>query len=58
LGKRKEKLRIGGKRVSRLNAQEILVITAVQVDPARGNTGALDARGDLHSRAMGTMKEV
>jgi hypothetical protein len=36
----------------------LLVITAVQVDPARGSTGALEARGDLNSWAMETMKEV
>jgi hypothetical protein len=36
----------------------LLVITAVQVDLARGGTGALEARGDLHSWAIGTMKNV
>jgi hypothetical protein len=36
----------------------LLVITAVQVDPARGSTGALKVRGDLHSWAMGTVKKV
>jgi hypothetical protein len=34
----------------------LLFITAVQVDPARGSNGALEARGDLHSWAMGTVK--
>jgi hypothetical protein len=36
----------------------LLVITTVQVNPVRGNTGALEVRGDLHSQDMGTMKEV
>jgi hypothetical protein len=36
----------------------LLIITAVQVNPAKGSTGALEARGDLHSRAMETMKEA
>jgi hypothetical protein len=35
-----------------------LVITAVHVDPAQGYTGALEARGDLHSWATETMKEA
>jgi hypothetical protein len=36
----------------------LLVITAVQVDPTRGSTGALEARGDLHSLAMETVNKV
>jgi hypothetical protein len=36
----------------------LLVITAVQVYPARGSTGALEARDDLHSWATGTGKKV
>jgi hypothetical protein len=55
---RKEKLRIGRKRVYRLNSWGLLVITAVQIDPTRGSTGALDVRGDFHSWAMGNVKEV
>jgi hypothetical protein len=36
-----------------------LVITAVQVDPARGSTRELkEWRGDLHSWATETMKEA
>jgi hypothetical protein len=35
-----------------------LIIPAVQVDPAKGSTGALEARGDLHSRATETMKKA
>jgi hypothetical protein len=58
LGKKKEKLRIGGKRVPRLNHEGLLVITAVQVDPARGSAKALEARGGLHSWTMGTVKKV
>jgi hypothetical protein len=38
--------------------ERLLVITAVQVDPTRGRTGALEARVDLHSWAVGTVKEV
>jgi hypothetical protein len=55
LGKKK-KLRIEGKRVSM--HEGLLVITAVQVNLARGSTGALEARGDLQSWAMGTVKKV
>jgi hypothetical protein len=36
----------------------LLVITAVQVNPTKGSTGALEARDDLHSQAMGTVKKV
>jgi hypothetical protein len=36
----------------------LLVITAVQVDPARGSTGALKVRDDLHSWATGNVKKV
>jgi hypothetical protein len=36
----------------------LLVLTAVQVNPARGSTGALEARGDLYFRATETMKEA
>jgi hypothetical protein len=36
----------------------LLVITAVQIGPARGNTGALEEGGDLHSHATGTVKKV
>jgi hypothetical protein len=35
----------------------LLVITVVQVDPSRVSTGALETRGDLHSRATGTTKK-
>jgi hypothetical protein len=59
LGKRKEKLRTGGKEEFPGSMHEgLLVITVVHVIPARGSTGALEARGDLHSRATGTVKEV
>jgi hypothetical protein len=58
LGKREEKLRIGGKRVLGSMHKELLVITAVQVDPTRSSTGALEARGDLHSWAMEIVKKV
>jgi hypothetical protein len=33
----------------------LLIIPAVQVDPAKGSTGA---KGDLHSQAMETMKKA
>jgi hypothetical protein len=36
----------------------LLVITAAQVNPDRGSTGALEGRGDLHSRATGIVKKV
>jgi hypothetical protein len=36
----------------------LLVITAVHVDPPKGSSGTLEARGDLHSWAMETMKEA
>jgi hypothetical protein len=38
----------------------LLIIPAVQVDPGlpKGSTGALEARGDLHSQAMETMKKA
>jgi hypothetical protein len=36
----------------------LFIITAIQVDLAIGSTGALEARGDLHSWAMRSMKEV
>jgi hypothetical protein len=36
----------------------LLVITAIQVNPTRGSTGALEARGDLHFWATGTVKKV
>jgi hypothetical protein len=37
--------------------ERLLVITAIQVDPAQISTRALEARGDLHSQATETMKE-
>jgi hypothetical protein len=58
LSKRKEKLRFGGKESSQAQHRRVLVITAIQVDPARGSTGILEARGNLHFQAMGTMKKV
>jgi hypothetical protein len=36
----------------------LLIITAVQVNPTRGSTGALEVEGDLHSQATGTVKKV
>jgi hypothetical protein len=36
----------------------LLVATAAQLILPEGSTGALEARGDLHSQAMETMKEV
>jgi hypothetical protein len=59
LGKRKERLRVQGKESfqpqrmrgywSSLLSRSIL---------PEGSTGALEARDDLHSWAMGTMKEA
>jgi hypothetical protein len=59
LGKGKERLRIGGKVIfqtqcmrdywSPLLSRSIL---------SKSSTGALEARGDLHSQATETMKEV
>jgi hypothetical protein len=58
LGKRKEKLRIRGKAFPGSTHKGSLVITIIQVNPARGSTRALETRGDLHSQAMETMEEV
>jgi hypothetical protein len=58
LGKRKEKLKTGEREFPGSTHGELLVTTAVQVDPARGRTGTLEARGDLHSWVMGPMKKV
>jgi hypothetical protein len=57
LGKGKERLR--EKREFPGSTHEgLLIIPAVQVDPAQGSTGALEARGDLHSQATETMKKA
>jgi hypothetical protein len=57
MGKRKERLRVGEKESFPGSKHEgLLIIPAVQVVPDKGSTGALEARGDLHSRAMETMK--
>jgi hypothetical protein len=58
LGKKKEKLRIGGKSVPGSTHEELFVVSAVQVNPARGSTGALEVRGDFHWQATGTVKKV
>jgi hypothetical protein len=49
---------LGGKEFPGSMHEELLVITTVQVNPARGSTGALEERGDLHSWAMGTVKKM
>jgi hypothetical protein len=49
---------LGGKEFPGSMHEELLVITTVQVNPARGSTGALEERGDLQSWAMGTVKKV
>jgi hypothetical protein len=36
----------------------LLIIPAVQVGLSKDSTGALEARGDLHSLAIETMKEA
>jgi hypothetical protein len=58
LGKEKERLRVGGKREFPGSTHEgLLIIPAVQVDPAQGSTGALEARGDLRSQAYRNHEE-
>jgi hypothetical protein len=37
--------------------EELLATIALQVNPTRGSTGALEERGDLHSQP-GTVKKV
>jgi hypothetical protein len=59
LGKRKERLRVGGKesfQVQRMRDYWSSLFSR-SILP-KGSTGALDARGDLHSQAKETMKEV
>jgi hypothetical protein len=58
LGKKKEMLRIGEREFPGSMREGLLVITAVQVDPVTGSTGALEVRGGLHPQAMGTVKKV
>jgi hypothetical protein len=56
--RKKKKLRIGGRELLGSMYKKLLVITAILVDPARHSTGALEARGNLHSQATGTVKKV
>jgi hypothetical protein len=58
LGKRKERLRVGGKEFPGSMHEGLLVITAVQVNPAQGQYWSTGTRGDLHSWATETMKEA
>jgi hypothetical protein len=59
LGKEEGEAESWGKREFPGSTHEgLLVITAVQVDPAQGQYWSTGRRGDLHSRAMETMKEA
>jgi hypothetical protein len=49
---------LGEKEFPGLTHEGLLVIIAVQVDPARGSTGAPEVRVDLPSLATGTVKKV
>jgi hypothetical protein len=59
LGKGKERLRVGGKES--FQAQRMRDYWSSLLSRSilpKGSTGALEARGDLHSWAMETMKEA
>jgi hypothetical protein len=58
LGKRKERPRVGGKEFPGSTHEGLLIIPAVQVDPARGQYWSTGSKGDLHSWATETMKEA
>jgi hypothetical protein len=59
LGNRKERLRVGEKE--NFQAQRMrdywLPLLSRSI-PHKGSTGALEARGDLHSQARETMKKA
>jgi hypothetical protein len=59
LGKRKERLRVGEKQTFQAqrmrNYWSFLLSRSILL---KGSTGALEARGDLHSWATETMKEA
>jgi hypothetical protein len=58
LGKRKERLRIGGKESFQAQPmRDYWSPLLSRLILPKGSTGALEARGDLHSRATETMKE-
>jgi hypothetical protein len=59
LGKRKERLRVGGKES--FQAQHMTDCWSSLLSRLilpKGSTGALETRGDLHSQATETMKEA
>jgi hypothetical protein len=59
LGKRKERLRVGRKesfQVQRMRDYWSSLLSSLILP--EGSTGALEARGDLHSWATETMKEA
>jgi hypothetical protein len=58
LGKSKEKLRIGGKESFQAQCMREYCSLLLPRSILRGSTGALEARGDLHSRATGTMRKM
>jgi hypothetical protein len=57
-GKGRRSRGLGGREFPGSMHEGLLVITAAQVDPARGSAGALEERGNLHSQVTGTMKKV
>jgi hypothetical protein len=59
LGKGKERMRVGGKESFQAQCMRDYwsSLLSRSILP-KGSTGALEARGDLHSQAMETMKEA
>jgi hypothetical protein len=59
LGKRKERLRVGGKESFQTQCMRDYWLPLLSRSIlTKGSTGALEARGDLHFQAMVTMKEA
>jgi hypothetical protein len=59
LGKRKKRLRFGGKESFQVqHMRDYWSSLLFRLIQPKGSTGALEAMGDLHSWAMETMKEA
>jgi hypothetical protein len=59
LGKKKERLRVGGKESFQAQCMRDYWSSLLsRLILPKGSTGALEAMGDLHSLAMETMKEA